>query len=424
MGKKKDGIASNTLSLTQTAWPNVERDLSASSVLNLTDYALVQHKIKTVSSFLDLQQEASTQNILYLSASNDLNLTHSAVKSGTINVSPSSQLDLTHSARSALHVRSIEHQLNLQHSIVLNGRPIYASAINNLLGGWEEVDPDDLLAIDPYDPEAVAALFEDIGLRQEVSLEGSVHNVSAISYLSLSHQAAPTQVGVASSHLHLSQTVELVQYEIVESILNLQHEAICHKVQAAESVLELDHTVVVAGDFPRAASNQLNLQSVVTHIIVNFCDYTPGIGDGSFEYTPPSVIIPTLVRRPTTVLTWPYASPVLTLELRNPNFDNVEQFEARRVNRRTRGGTLDLYRDENWPKVQRLLMSFSWLCEDVLNTRTQLFDFLQRSIGQEIGLLDFESRQWKGILLTPSNAISEPKRNGHSFTLEFEGELV
>ncbi len=415
-------IESN-LNLTHAVLLNVVRGVSASNTLNLTSLALTQYKTEIVTSTIYLTDELSIPNWFFAEASHSLNLTQSAVKSGTSHVESQSELNLTHTARSSLRAEGAEHTLDLQHSVIVK-QPKSVSATSNLLGSWEDVDPAILAAIDPYDTEAVAALFETIGLRQEVSLRRSVYNISVTSYLSLSHQANRTQIGVASNHIHLSHQVKLVEYEIVESRLYLQHEAICHKVQSATSVLELEHNVIITGDFPRTASSQLNLRSVVSPIIINFCDYTPGVGEGNFDYIPPPVTPPTLIRRATTVLTWPYNTPTLTLELRNPNFDNVEQFESRRVNRRTRGGTLDLYRDESWPKVQRLIMSFSWLCEDILGTRTKLFEFLQRSIGQEIGLLDFESRQWKGILLTPSNAVSEPKRNGHSFTLEFEGDLV
>lgn len=423
MPKRKSASAVNNLVLIQSAWPSVVRGLSASNVLNLTDATDMQHKIKLASSTLVLADEALTQNILYLNAFNTLNLTHSAERQGTLNVSIKSQLDLTHDVSSALHVESVEHQLNLQQSVDVS-RPINITASNNLLGGWEEVDPDLVLATDPFDTEAVAALFENIGLRQKVSLEGSVHNVSAISYLSLSQQAAKAEYASASNHIQLTQFTRTVEYEEIVSHLNFQHEVVCHKVQAVESILELDHTIIVATDFLRSASNQLVLRSIVSYVVVNFCDYTPGIGAGSFDYVPPSITAPILIRRSTTVFTWPYVNPILMLELRNPDFDNVEQFEFRRINRRTRGGTLDLYRDENWPKVQRLIYSFSQLCEEPKNQRSDLFEFLKRSIGQEIGVLDFESRQWKGVILTPSNAISEPRSNGYSVSLEIEGELV
>ncbi|KKM96678.1 hypothetical protein LCGC14_1175720 [marine sediment metagenome] len=420
---RRNRSAENILTLTQSASAEIVRGTSTSNVLNLTDAAEMQHKIKLVSSTLALVSIADTENILYLTTFNNLNLTQSALRQGTLSVSVESTLNLTHNIHSALRAEFVEHQLNLQQIVNIN-KPIHVSASNDLGGEIDLDDADSIFDVDITDPDAVQAYLDVVGLRQGVTLRGSIFNVTAINYLSLSQQAAKAEYVTASNHIHLAQATRTVEYEELISYLNLQQEAVCHKVQDVISTLELDYTLGVDGVFPRAASNQLGLRSVVSYILIDFCNYTPGIGAGSFDYTPPSVVAPTLVRRSTTVFTWPYTIPVLTLGLRNPDMDNVEQFESTRINRRTRGGTLDLFRDESWPKVQRLIFSFSWLCEETRKQRSGLFEFLERSIGQEIGILDFESRQWRGVILTPSTAISEPKFNGFAVSLQFEGELV
>lgn len=413
--------ASNALQLTQVASKNIIALESVSHTIGLISEVELNHKIKLTSSTLALNQILSTDNVLFLAASSDLNLTQSTIRKGTLSVEATNQLNLTQIARSLIHARSASNTLNLQSVIELSGRPIYISASNDLAGELENVNFDDLFDIDINDPEAIEEYLKTIGLRQSVSTAKSKHNVSAINYLSLSQEAGRGIYVSAANHLHLSHQLEQVLYEIVTSYIHFQQDAVCYKVYGVEQVLELTHTIDIDGIFPESVTSSLNLKSVVSYINVNFCDYSPGIGDGSYDYTPPSSIAPTLTRRSTTVLTWPYSSPILTVELRNPNFDNVEQFEARRINRRTKGGSLDFYRDESWPKIERLIYSFSVLSEI---QRSNLFEFLERSIGQEIGILDFESRQWKGILLTPSSAISEPRKDGYDVSLEFEGELV
>jgi hypothetical protein len=420
MAKKYDGIAASTLALTQVASVNVISPESASSILPLTGAAEVQHKIKTSGSTLSLSQEASTNTILLLNASNILVLTQSAIRQGTLYSTLENELDLIQSAHCSLIVRSLEHELEFTQDLTL-GQPIYVGAINSLIGSYEAIDTDNIFDVDINDPDALNEYLNELGLRHEVTVRKSIYHLTATSYLSLSHQAAPTQFLSASNHLHLSHVVETVLYEEVISYLDLEQEAICHKVFWAEQTLELEQTVDFDIISVQIASNTLNLSSVVSYLVIDFCNYTPGVGDGTFDYTAPSVVSPTLVPRSTTILTWPYSSPTLTIEVRNPNFDNTEQFEFRRINRRTKGGELDLYRDETWPKVERLQMSFTWLSE---TQRNELFNFLQKSIGQEIGLLDFESRQWRGFIITPTSAISEPKRNGHALSLEFEGELA
>ncbi len=148
------------------------------------------------------------------------------------------------------------------------------------------------------------------------------------------------------------------------------------------------------------------------------CSYSPFVGEGP---PAPSTTSPVLTRRSTIILTYPYVTPTLTLELRNPDFDTIEQFEYRRIHRRSRGATLQVFRDPIWPEAERTIISFSALKQEEI---TNLFVFLQASLGQEIGYLDFESRQWRGIILTPAAQVAEPSRRGFSVTLEIEGSLA
>lgn len=410
----------NNLSLYDTVSVNTVRNVSASNILNFPGDTDLQHKIKLADNILVFYDGVTSNRIYYISTSNSATFLSYPSPNGSKNRSIDQGLSFSDSAYSALRGLNVSSQLEFNHYFSQT-QPKYLSALNNLLGGWEEVDPEDLLTIDLYDPEQVAGLFENIGLRQTLNLRKSKYYLTAGNYLSFSQSGAKFVSGIASNHIHLSDSVETVLYELPINYLNLQQTVVCHTVQDIENLLNLTQVAVLDGIYPLSANNVLNLRNAASPIFIRFCDYSPGISEDIYDYPAPSPITPTLIRRHTTVLTWPYNSPLLTVELRNPNFDNVEQFEFRRINRRTRGGDLDLYRDENWPKVKRLIYSFTYLSE---TNRADLFKFLQRSLGTEIGILDFESRQWHGLLLTPANAISEPKRNGFSFSLEFEGELA
>lgn len=410
----------SNLTLTQTSGVNVNMLESASNMLTLIQEADSQYKIKTVLNQIALDHNALTNILLTIDLNNTLSLTQTVVKKGTLYVDASNQLDFTQQTKTSIHARSVVSNLNITQTLRLGG-PIYAAASNSLIGEDSQIDTDNIFDIDINDSEALDDYLNNLGLHQTVSVQKAIYNISAINYLSLTHQAAPAQFLSASNHIHLSHTTRTVLYEEVVSQLKFNHNVLGSNVLWAEQELDFVHTVNVELVKNQTASNTLEFLSSVSYLVIDFCTYSPGIGAGSFDYTPPPVVSPTLVRRTTTVLTWPYTSPILTLELRNPNFDNTEQFEFRRINRRTKGGELDLFRDEDWPKVERVLMSFTWLSD---TQRADLFYFLQKSLGQEIGLLDFESRQWKGFILTPTSAISEPKQHGHSVSLEFEGELV
>lgn len=142
------------------------------------------------------------------------------------------------------------------------------------------------------------------------------------------------------------------------------------------------------------------------------------------DYRPGSTTVmtpPTLVARSTIVLTWPYVSPTLTLTIRNPEFRNTHRSVRKRIYRTTRGGTIKAYRNTTWPVTEELQYEFKGLSEA---SKVALVTFLKSSLGQEIGLLDFETRQWRGIIVQPDSEISQQfELCGYGFTLNFDGSL-
>jgi hypothetical protein len=411
--------ALSELELTDSSPVNTIGVDSPESDLELSDLAETQHKLESVVSELELSDALEPTGITSNLTQSDLSLSDQVTATGPVLGGASNQLPITDSVTATSVGGGAINELDFEHLVEIS-QPISVSPRSDLFAQFSDIDPEELAAIDPFDPEQVAELFRDIGLRHNLSYN-ITHHPSIQIWIPLGHQAAPTAVGEADDHIHLSHEARVVLYETPSDKLNLLQTVIINNVSWTEQAIRFTNLAeanIVSVEEPQ---DSLGLNSSVSYAVVNFCDYTPGIGDGLFTYTPPSIVAPTLIRRPTTVLTWPYASPTFTIELRNPSFDNVEQFEFRRVNRRTRGGTLDLFRDENWPKARRLIYSFTWLSEE---NRNELFKFLQRSLGQEVGILDFESRQWRGIITTPSSAISQPKRDGHSVSLQLEGELA
>ena len=82
-----------------------------------------------------------------------------------------------------------------------------------------------------------------------------------------------------------------------------------------------------------------------------------------------------------------------TLTLKTPNFGNLDRLAFNRVQRETRGGTLVIFADPIWPKIQTLVLSFSALKRDEAQG---LLTFIDNHLGEEIGLLDWEHRYWRG----------------------------
>jgi hypothetical protein len=107
--------------------------------------------------------------------------------------------------------------------------------------------------------------------------------------------------------------------------------------------------------------------------------------------------------------------------LRNPELANKETLSFDRINRETRGGTLEVYSDPDWPKAKTLSLEVQHLKQSQVD---DLLQFFLDSLGQEIGLLDHENRQWRGFILTPDAEVTHVGRENRSVQFDFEGELV
>lgn len=138
--------------------------------------------------------------------------------------------------------------------------------------------------------------------------------------------------------------------------------------------------------------------------------------NGAAPYTAPSI-----VERRNVILTWPFSSPQLSLELRRPEFNNLEKKVYKRIVRQSRGGDLVAFRDPQWPKIARLNYTVHMVHQ---SDPQSILDFFEASLGQEVGLLDFESRQWVGFITTPDAFVDlQVGRGIRAIQFEFEGKL-
>lgn len=134
-----------------------------------------------------------------------------------------------------------------------------------------------------------------------------------------------------------------------------------------------------------------------------------------------SVVLDTSCLGAGITLTYPFENPQVTVVLRKPDFGNLDRLEFTRINRESRGGTLQVFRDEIWPRSERQSYQFSMLSRNAI---IHLLDFFAISLGKEVGLLDHESRQWRGVILTPDTDTAEQSRGSFVGQFDFEGELV
>ncbi len=111
----------------------------------------------------------------------------------------------------------------------------------------------------------------------------------------------------------------------------------------------------------------------------------------------------------------------ITVRLPSPDFDNSEKLDFDRINRKTRGGDLIIFRDEEWTHTQTLSYRFSFMTQSKVN---RLLAFLKLTVGLTITLTDFEGFAWSGIITTPTGEVSQPERQGFSAQFDFQGVIV
>lgn len=106
---------------------------------------------------------------------------------------------------------------------------------------------------------------------------------------------------------------------------------------------------------------------------------------------------------------------------RNPQMGNGDNISFQRVNRRTRGGDLILFRDVDWPKTEVLTLTFNFSRESEARA---LINLVRATIGRIIQYRDHENRLWEGVIQNPDAEITQPGRNTFQIQINFEGDQV
>jgi len=110
--------------------------------------------------------------------------------------------------------------------------------------------------------------------------------------------------------------------------------------------------------------------------------------------------------------------PTDNVVLRAPDFVNKDRLGFNRVLRETRGGTLIVFADPEWPKTQTLALNFSGLTQAQAQA---LLTFLGNHPGQTVGMTDWEGRSWTGIVMNPDSPIIADSIGRYSASFQFEG---
>lgn len=239
---------------------------------------------------------------------------------------------------------------------------------------------------------------------------------SEIEYVYIKSIAIPANV---SSTLSINQTVNVSKIKNVIHTLNFTQNITILKTRNIQDTITFEQNIETAKILTASIASTLNLNSIFTYTQnenTNFvlCNYYPFIGQAIIGPQAPSPNPPILYNFNEIILT----SDSNSISLRNPELGDRDRLSFQRINRETRGGTLIVYANPEWPRSQQLVLEIRGLSE----TKSQdLLTFIQNSLGQNIELRDWEGREWGGLITSIQEPIIRNSECNNAITIEFEG---
>jgi len=267
---------------------------------------------------------------------------------------------------------------------------------------------------------------QNLNLQQSVEATKGVNNLIVAQHIAFQQTAGRTESKTVSQAMTLADEANRAT-KAVDS-LNLVSTGAAGKGPPANNELALNQTVVSQAVLNRTVAQALGISQSVSYSVTlldSLCQYTPFVGTTTDPSAPtppplalaspnPDVVVPFQ-------LLYPHTGPVTdSVSIRAPNLGNRDRLAFDRVHRETRGGTLIIYADPQWPKVQTLVLTFSVLKR---TEALELVRFMRDHLGVKIGLIDWEQRYWEGVIVTPQDAIVEDHHDRFSASFSFEGEL-
>ena len=408
--------AANELVLSQSASPDYR--YTAVSILELTSTAVQGQVFGNAVSTLSLTQIARS-NPLTAGPGPEYDF-----------LLPPTVIDLQQHVKINIHMLTAQSTLTLADTLGVK-RPWYLAAQSEVQTVTQVFDPATHTLVDVIAGLSDAATATKKMVTPFVShhylqltdrasvvrVKTGAISASASNTLSLDYDVYINRTGLAVSHFDLAVSASVDKCTSVRSALQLSDSALGNIVE-----LRLVHSHLGMGQ---------SLGFTVTRAPTprrvhdpNLYNYCPFVGEGvpGAPPSPPSILDGPLpgVTTPFQLLYPATGTATDSITLRTPNFGNKDRLSFNRVLRETRGGTLIVYADPIWPKIQTLVLSFSGL---KTSEKDDLLDFLETHLGLEIGLLDWEHRYWRGVVVTPDDPIVQDDRNSFSVSFEFEGEL-
>jgi hypothetical protein len=397
--------------LINTAYSPTTHNESVNSTLALVQTANGLIDIQTPSSTLNLVQTATAVRSFSVGASNTLNLV--SLGGRTVTGSAINSISMAHLMTFFNYVEDRKpagNVINLTQCVTsLSASP--AESVMNIT--------QNVVVQAPIKPNVV----QWMALSHHTS---TPHRAFVTTTLNLNDGTGVTKPVSASNTLNLVDEVPVGRVNQTINLTQLATFAFSHTVV---STLNLVDSHVLQATFVRSVNQDSGIGHALTWLEDTPCNrkqYSPFQGENTIvsELVPPKDNLqdPQGNTSARLSLQTPYLGiPTSQVYLRAPEMDNRDRNAYTRVNSETRGGELIVYSDPTWPKIRTLAVTVVGLTETQVN---ELQTFMNSTLGQEVGLTDWEGRLWKGYITNPNEAATQDGPQRWTVTFEFEGEMV
>lgn len=291
-------------------------------------------------------------------------------------------------------------------------------------------------------------LVHNLGIGHTVEFSGTInilehemamtHVVDAVVFSPIEHTmlidhavvyAGPVRVNVAHT-LGMSHVAGIAKEESITQNLNLTSVAtdvqkqelnISHSVFAYlntsphfEQDLGISHSVQVTA----AYDAQVTHEDVVTHAVTYFIDDGTSCPYNDFQQYGTLGVEPFTAQTGAKLVFSNITGTDDLVVLKNPELDDRDRVGYTRINRESRGGELQMFRDPTWPLVNTVQGTIVGLKkQDVVDWQ----DFMSEHLGEEISMADWHGRYWRGVIINPGEPAVEDTRDRWTVAFEFEG---
>ena len=221
-----------------------------------------------------------------------------------------------------------------------------------------------------------------------------------------------------SLNFTISSAKPRVWFEEVNQLLFIWGEADNSIPPGVYQTLELDQDVVVVKSkglkhtltFTDAATFTVSKSLTVSQTL-SFSNQATVHKPNKYFTTLPDVPLPS----PVTF----FLDGVVNEEFKAPILGNGNDLSFLRVNRRTRGGDLIVFRDSDWPKTETLNLTFDFTLEaDAI----RLMQVIRKTSGRFMYYTDHEGVEWYGVIQNPETQVIQQGRNSYQIQVVFEGD--